>query len=336
MLWVILLLLPLSAVAAPAEMPPDDYAARQYIDSRGCVFLRDDDGRWQARLARDGTEICGYPPTQTIRGLEGRPRLSVLDPNAGKTHSQLIEEALTRTVVTQLQPGELSSDPRPLEKLPDMGPEPASEAPLEALRATVKAASAVRQGMGRDLKPNQRLCELLGYDGSPVPATTIGSDPTKGYCGTLPDMDLSRLSFARPAANRSVEDPGPPAAKAETATVGPARRTAAPPAAAAPAAPVARAQTPKPKSAPAPVVPSVGMIPPGARYVQIGTYANAGNADRAAERARRLGYPVLRGRDRARGAEVQIIMAGPFDSREAIVRALDGLRRGGFRDAYPR
>ena len=69
---LLVLLLPGLALAQdfrPAEPPPPDFSARQYIDSKGCVFLRDDDsGGWTARVSRDGAPICGYPPTLSARG----------------------------------------------------------------------------------------------------------------------------------------------------------------------------------------------------------------------------------------------------------------------------
>ncbi|WP_018000839.1 SPOR domain-containing protein [Paracoccus sp. N5] len=366
MLWmlrVMLVLAPGLALAQdlrPAETPPADFFARQYIDSKGCVFLRGDDGGWQARVSRDGTPICGYPPTLSARGLDGKPRLRALDPDAGRSRAELLSEALSQTVLTNLRPGELAGDPQPMEKLPDLGPEPSPSGPADALQAVVAAAPALRQEMGGGLKPNLRLCQLLGYDGQPG-AAGLGSDPSQGYCGSLPPADLSRLSFARPIGSSAGDTP---AAEDKTADAKPAAPGAKPaaekaaaaeriatvpsnprtPRAAKPAAgPVAVAgkraaanpQGPaaKPGKAAAPVV---GTIPAGARYVQLGTFADPGNADRAVQRVAGLGYPVLRGKDRVNGREVQFIMAGPFDDREGIVRALNAIRRAGYRDAFPR
>lgn len=210
---MLVLMLPGAALAQdfrPAETPPADFSSRQYIDSRGCVFLRDDDtGGWKARLSRDGAAICGYPPTLSARGLDGKPRLRALDPNAGRPRAELLEEALTQTVLTNLRPGELTSDPNPMEKLPDMGPEPSSPAPKLALQAALVAAPGVRRSMGAALQPNKRLCELLGYDGRPNP-NGVGADPSQGYCDSLPASDLSRLSFVRPVA--SIQEGDAPAA----------------------------------------------------------------------------------------------------------------------------
>lgn len=78
------------------------------------------------------------------------------------------------------------------------------------------------------------------------------------------------------------------------------------------------------------------MIPAGARYVQVGTYADAANADRVAQAIAAMGYPVLRGKDKVGTRAVQYIMAGPFNDRQSIVKAMDSIRRAGFKDAYPR
>lgn len=50
----------------PAERPPPGFAGPQYVDSRGCVFLRAGlAGRpaWVPRLTRDRRPLCGHPPT---------------------------------------------------------------------------------------------------------------------------------------------------------------------------------------------------------------------------------------------------------------------------------
>lgn len=201
MRWVIFLVLgPGLALASdlrPAEDPPADLVARQYIDSSGCVFLRDEAGGWLPRLSRDGSPICGYPPTLSARGLDGKPRLRALDPNAGRSRAELLEQALSETVLTNLRSGELANDPTPMETLPDFGPEPTSTAPVDALKAALAAAPTVRNNMGEALQPNRRLCQLLGYDDK-AGASALGSDPSQGYCSTLPESDLSRLSFVRP------------------------------------------------------------------------------------------------------------------------------------------
>lgn len=53
-------------VAKPAELPSASYGGQQYVDSRGCVFLRAGTAaevRWVPRVTRDGVPVCGYPPS---------------------------------------------------------------------------------------------------------------------------------------------------------------------------------------------------------------------------------------------------------------------------------
>jgi len=53
-------------VARPAELPPPGYKGQQYVDSRGCVFLRAGIGsqvNWVARLSRDRKPLCGQSPS---------------------------------------------------------------------------------------------------------------------------------------------------------------------------------------------------------------------------------------------------------------------------------
>jgi cell division septation protein DedD len=50
----------------PAEQPPPDFAGQQYVDSKGCLFMRAGQaGResWIPRVTRDGVPLCGNPPS---------------------------------------------------------------------------------------------------------------------------------------------------------------------------------------------------------------------------------------------------------------------------------
>lgn len=56
----------LSTAPGPAELPPRSFQGRQYVDSRGCIFIRAGVGgatRWVPRVRRDRSVICGAQPS---------------------------------------------------------------------------------------------------------------------------------------------------------------------------------------------------------------------------------------------------------------------------------
>jgi len=74
----------------------------------------------------------------------------------------------------------------------------------------------------------------------------------------------------------------------------------------------------------------------GHRYVQVGTFGVAANADRTAARLRAGGLPVRISAYTKGGTRYQIVMAGPFADGATLSRALSAARGAGFRDAFTR
>lgn len=69
---------------SPAEFPPSSFKGKQYVDSKGCVFIRagvDGAVTWVPRVARNRKVICGFQPSQ-VAGAGAAPARSR---NAGAT-----------------------------------------------------------------------------------------------------------------------------------------------------------------------------------------------------------------------------------------------------------
>lgn len=72
------------------------------------------------------------------------------------------------------------------------------------------------------------------------------------------------------------------------------------------------------------------------RYVQVGTYGDPANADRAAARLRALGLPVGFAQITRNGQPLRVVAAGPFASAAQLQSALSAARAAGYGDAFTR
>ena len=342
----------------PAELPPRDFTGAQYIDSAGCVFLRD--GRaWVAALTDDQAQVCGFPPSRTAWTGHG-PALRSGPP--GDEAAKIERDLLLLTITTDgadmaLDDAvDLSAVGRTGAAVPAGGSGASPGLDVNAkdgIGAEIARGLAMQRQVGA-IAPSypptdERLCALLGLRQAGVDPLAIGDDPTGGLCsGRAAKISGYRLAGAAPMGDGQVArgeahrqanrlSGSEPAPKQADAGLGPGSKTAA-------IAAEGVVPSASPKSGQGAVgekaaaarqaLDKVELVGPGARFVQIGRFDPAG-AEIAAKALASRGYPVVR-ETRLGSDGKRFVMAGPFATRAALIAALDSIRRAGYGRAVAR
>lgn len=124
----------------PAELPPADYAGQQYVDSRGCLFLRAGtaaDVMWIARVTRKGQPVCGYPPSGQRVPIGGAAAVAV--PKDKDAAPELAEAGLPVGVMVEVGRFALAANAN------------RAEQQMAALGLSVMRSKAERNGVTLDL-----------------------------------------------------------------------------------------------------------------------------------------------------------------------------------------
>jgi len=316
----------------PAEMPPPDFMAAQYIDSAGCVFIRTERG-WRARVARDRTPVCGYPPTLSARRT-GPSSAPSLFSSPEEPRLERISRELAEAIIPNLQAGELlrqgegerDTFAAASEGKPEEGDTQALGRALERDDLGLGEMMAHAPLLSRQMAGSShmdRVCALIG-----VPSEEAGGSAL-GVCGARPQPLALPARQATERRGAIASDPPKPQGRGAGNRTRHADRAPATDKAASPRPQVEAAARPvtEPRDDPR-------MIPPGARYVQVGAFQDLEMAERTAQDLAARGLPVVRSRPTRR--QGQLIMVGPLEGRQAIVRMIDRLRRAGYHSLVAR
>ena len=128
----------------PAEFPPSSFTGKQYVDSRGCVFVRagiSGNTTWIPRVTRQRKQICGMRPslagqTRTVEARTAPETPAITAPQ------RTVQEAPRRPVaprIFQRQPG------KPIDTVASIRPAPKPVAQPKAQPQRVVRAPAEQQ-----------------------------------------------------------------------------------------------------------------------------------------------------------------------------------------------
>lgn len=360
----------LASTDAPAELPPASFKGTQYVDSNGCVFVRagyNGAVNWVPRVTRDKRVVCGYKPTFPA-GTAGAapaarpaPEIVVAAPRPAP-----VPEAVGKpmeTVAVKVTPPKIKAAPAPVVPAPvAVEPAPVAVAPKPLPKPTPRQIEYARQTAcpqfdrvaqdhmilvngypvrcGPQAEPPhdavvaRQVVVAGGGAGGVAPVVPVVPkgykvawadgrlNPQRGPVSASGDIEMAQVfePGAVPMVPRDAK-----AARVVAQAGGGDGGTAALP----PKFSVATKGDPKLSAAPE----ARKAAPLAGAWVQVGSFGVPANAAASAARLKAAGLPVAMGRG---GKGLQVVLAGPFASQQALQAALAVARGAGFRDAFVR
>ncbi len=347
----------------PAELPPAGYAGSQYVDSKGCIFVRAGSGgnvTWIPRMDRARNQMCNAQPSAVARveppvvqGTTTTASAASLRPSPNLSQPRV---ATTIPVTTPTTTNMLIGGNRVVRTTaPSTQPRATSRVPL-VVNPTVTVPQTSRTASAcPGASPLSRQYINHGQHGpvrcGPQPVHPMdvyrpnGARPTTNSTGALtyafgarPPFEPVNAAPRTPAGYRMAWEDGRLNPNRGPGGTYAAATTHAPLTAATVSTRNAPAATRAPAAAPqtAPdgrVAVRVGV---GHRFVQVGTYRQPASTQRAIQILQRIGLPAARTSVTSGGQRYDVVLAGPFADSSALGSALYRARQAGFTDAITR
>lgn len=323
---------------APAEFPPSSYQGAQYVDSKGCIYIRagiDGNVTWVPRVDRQRKLICGQTPTfpkpQPVAAASSPPAASsgkvteinveprparapvktaaVTVPTQPKTSREALPVVPQKSVQSIARPAQ-SNEPGPLTRVV-----PAHVYASRAAYQEYRVPRGYKRAWTDDrLNPRRAEQNLNGIASMrliwtrTVPRRLVDRNTGRDVTETVPlvypftDINAQQKNLGKVTV---VRVDGRVKKRVERNRVK------------APTSEAARAVTQE-------------------HFVQVGTYKNPSNAKAAARLVANSGLPARIGKKRRLGTTYQVVVAGPFATSESLNKGLKQARALGFKDAFVR
>lgn len=345
-------------MTGPAEMPPLSFEGREYVDSKGCVFIRagmDGNVVWVPRVDRNRDPVCGYPPS-----LSGA-QLASASSGSGSSGSDMLPPASSAS---------LTSSPSVTNDL-------YVPSTMDSYSTVTVSGGEATYGNGRGLvglindifvpSSNSRTETYTATGGTYPEIAQTGSSEVRTYSQTT-SSSVANDMYVRPSTG------------SQTSTGGQRLSVGIPNAGSAPAPygyvaawdddrlnpnrgprsstgdqqmrsvwtdsvpmKLASTNTRASRSSGSGLFGRAGGLNPfrsgksvqpdgSGGYVQIGTYGDPGNVNKNIARLQAMGIAVAL---QYSGAS-QVVLAGPFPNSDVTREALSHLRNAGYSDAFIR
>ncbi|MGI3186944.1 SPOR domain-containing protein [Nioella aestuarii] len=347
----------IAQLGGPAETPPASYSSDQYVDSRGCVFIRAGYGgqeTWVPRVTRDRQPLCGYEPSvggSAPVAVAAAPEPVVEEPPV----EIVVAPAAPSTPVVQPQPAAPAAvavaSPAPAPAAPATRPVPQQPAvSVVSCQGLPAGAAQYMQGSGVRCGPQA----IHPADGQPVLRMAGAASPSRrlelapvvipeGYRQAWTDGRLNAargLPYATPegdAAMAQIWSETLPRVAVDPAADGVAVSRVASSPASDPV--VTRASsTPNIAAGDSMSEAAAATVPSGHRYVEIARYADRATADAARLRLQQQGMATMLGgiAQSSGGYGSYVVLAGPFEDAQTLGRTLSAAHGLGYSGAVTR